>query len=514
MRYLSGFLLFTVFISSLTPARSQQKTEREQLEQFQKKLKDAAETAIPSIACIVVSRSEHYPKIANPGNIPGKLGEFDLKDFLKNNNSTEKIKLALSLDLADQLRIPDHGYVNGVVIDKSGLVLTPYHAIEGATKLYVFLPRKEGKPVGCYADIHAADARSDLAVLKLINPPNELKAITMADVRTSIKGKQQPTMYQGKLFGLIASSYKAGFILDRPSIEFGSITNIRFRKESEPKALIMDSYYKYGFLLEHDVKLNARVTGGVLINLDGEMLGMTTSTAVVFNQELGPGYAIPTDESVRRVIDVLRKGEEVEYGFLGIEPEQTANGVMIRKVQQNSSAFIAGLKENSFITHINEFPTNTYQDLLLHAGNALAGASVSLTVKPSVWDRQQKVVTLTLGKFKLDQPFIASVRPEPVFGIKVDYLNMAPKATLPAQMIYAGENAVPGVWIREITQNSPAANVFKTLGEDTGSWVITHVNGTPIFTPADFYKAAKGQASVKLSLWDWNETQRRELTLP
>ena len=78
------------------------------------------------------------------------------------------------------------------------------------------------------------------------------------------------------------------------------------------------SYYKCGTLLEHDVKVNAGVTGGVLVNLDGEMIGMTTSAAVVYNRDIGPGYAIPADENFRRLVDVLKRGEEIEYGFLGV----------------------------------------------------------------------------------------------------------------------------------------------------------------------------------------------------
>ena len=108
----------------------------------------------PSIACVVVSRSEHYPKPSSSGDTPGKLGGFDRKEFLKNNASADRLALANSLDLSDSRLIPDHGYGGGVVIDTSGLVLTPYHLIDGATKVYVFLPGG----VGSYADIHAADS--------------------------------------------------------------------------------------------------------------------------------------------------------------------------------------------------------------------------------------------------------------------------------------------------------------------------------------------------------------------
>ena len=112
-----------------------------------------------------------------------------------------------------------------MVIDSAGLILTPYHAIDGATKIYVFLPGG----MGSYADIHAADARCDLAVLKLINPPPKMKPIKFAEVRIARVGSERATVFAGKLVVLMANPYLSNFRLDSPSAAFGSITNIRRR---------------------------------------------------------------------------------------------------------------------------------------------------------------------------------------------------------------------------------------------------------------------------------------------
>src|SRR5205823_13707479 len=89
------------------------------------------------------------------------------------------------------------------------------------------------------------------------------------------------------------------------------------------------NYYKYGPLLEHDVRVNAGVTGGALLNLDGELIGLTTAAAAVNDREIGPGYAIPADDNFRRIVDVLRRGQEGEDGFLGVSgPEGTGAGVL------------------------------------------------------------------------------------------------------------------------------------------------------------------------------------------
>jgi serine protease Do len=512
MRHAFGFALLVGWVIVQAPVHAQvpKKTEREIVEAYQKQLRIAAAIASPSVACIIVSRSEYYPKIANPGDVSGKLGEFDRAEFLKNSSLPERKKLADWLDLTNEQMFPDHGYVGGVVIDPSGLVLTPYHVIDKATKIYVVLAKKGGDIVGSYADICAADSRSDLAVLKLIHPPANLKAITIAEVRLFNQDKEKATIGQGEMIGLMAYPYTSGFAFDGPSIAFGGISKVCHRlpppTELRPQddLKVSESYYKYGVVLEHTVKLNAAVTGGVLINLDGEMVGLTTSAAVVYNKELGPGYAIPIDKNVRRVIDVLRKGEEVEYGFLGMGPMESTN--IIRTLTRHGPAEIAGLKINDTITQVNDTPINNFQDLLLHVGSALAGSEVKLTISRK---GQEKVFTLTLGKFRQPQQFIASVRPAPVFGLRVDYLDIqAQQDKVPP------DGLVVGVNVREVTANSPAAHKFKTLGDNPTNWIITHVNGTPIATPSEFYTITKGQPTVKLTLRDWNEAKPRELILP
>jgi serine protease Do len=504
MRCLRGLL----FVSFFLPAsvKADEPKARDVLEAFQKQLATAAATAGPSIACIVVSRSEHYPKIPGQADTPGKLGTFDPKAFLKSEPTPERVQLAKALDLSDPKSIPDHGYAGGMVIDAAGLILTPCHAIDGATRIYVFLPGG----VGSYADIHAADARCDLAVLKLINPPEKVTPIKFAEVRTRDEGLNRATVFTGKLVILMANPYSSTFRLDAPSAAFGSITNIHHRLTSpegkSSPAEKLASHYKCGTLFEHDVKVNGGVTGGALLNLDGELLGLTTVAAVVYNREIGPGYAIPADENFRRLVDVLRRGEEIEYGFLGVilPRDDTSLPIILLGVTQNSPAHSAGLRERDRITRINGHPAATFDDLLLHIGSALAGSTVKLRVSRG---GQERDVDVTLAKFPNDRPYIASVRPEPVFGLRVDYGSIHSVDSL---------RIAPGICVREIVPDSPAEKRFKALGDDPKRWSIIQVNGAGVATPAEFYKAAKGQKKIDLTLLDPRDPsgRERELTLP
>lgn len=503
-----GLVSLVLCLVVLAPARGQEPSRSQLLAAFQEQLQTAYAAAGPSIACIVVSRSEHYPRQLS--EIPGKLDGFDPREFLKSDASPERKSLAKALDLSDPVAIPDHGYVGGVVIDEKGLVLTPYHAIEGATKIYVFLPGR----VGSYADIHAADARCDLAVLKLITPPANLKPIKFADVRLANRGNKKANVRPATLVMLLANPYTSGFVLDKPSGAWGSITNVRYRvpppvlRPTDIQPIKHDSFYKFGVLLEHDVRLNAAVTGGVLVNLDGEMVGLTTSAATAYdNRTLGPGYAIPADDNFRRVLAVLRRGEEIEYGLLGVTLGQPP-GIVIGQVTRFGPADLAGIGPNDIITAIDGQHSDLYEDLLLHVGFALAGGKVKLSVQsPS---GRQRDVEVTLGKWRHSQPFIASVRPEPVYGLRIDHASILAQQLGNNPQLERAGGVPPGVCVREVVADSPAAEKFKALGDSPTRWLITQVNGAAVTTPAEFYKATKGQGKVKLTLIDPAEAGRRE----
>src|SRR5207253_5161210 len=106
-------------------------------------------------------------------------------------------------DLADPSNVPE-SYGSGVVISDKGLVLTNYHVVRDATKVYVRLPGGKGS----YADIHAADPRSDLAVLKLLDPQVRPAALKLGD------GSR---LRKGQFILSLANPFAAGFRDGSPS---------------------------------------------------------------------------------------------------------------------------------------------------------------------------------------------------------------------------------------------------------------------------------------------------------
>jgi serine protease Do len=479
---------------------------RDKVKAVEDQIRRAIDTAEPSIVAVVVSHSTKYPPLpADERTQPGRLGTYPrATDFLAHGRPQPR-DYDPRLDLSDPLNTPDHSYGSGVVIDPDGLILTTFHLIEGATKVYV----RTASGKGSYADIHAADARSDLAVLRLIDPPPGLKAIRFADVRTGPGPKgETPTVDRGMWVLTLGHPVASGVSDGSPSASWGILSGVRRRaagpgrEDQRSRAL-----HHYSMLLQTDARITLGCSGAALLNLDGELIGLTTPMAAVTGAETAGGFAIPVDQNYRRIIDVLRAGREVEYGFLGVSVNTLsaarADGLPLEYVIPGTPAHSVGLVGSDLagvpdvITAIDGQPVREQDDLFLYIGAALAGTKVRLSV---LRDRQIRQVDVVLAKQQHDLPWIATNLPRPVHGLRVDYSSIlltkhaAPRAFPPPR--------VPaGVMIREIVPGSPAEARFKEIDNATSQWLITHVNGKPVTTPAEFYRAAAGQASVTLRLF-------------
>ena len=99
--------------------------------------------------------------------------------------------------------------------------------------------------------------------------------------------------------------------------------------------------------------------------------------------ETAAGYAIPVDQTFRRVVDALRDGKEVEYGFLGVFPENSTvsadapdsrPGVRIRQVVPGTPAALAGLVQGDIITHIGDASVANTDEFMLSIGRCPVGS--------------------------------------------------------------------------------------------------------------------------------------------
>ena len=437
----------------------------------------------PAIACILVSRSEGYRSFKSQPSpdYPGRLGGFDVPTLLQRTPPLHQTRIDLikRLDLSDPTHVPE-SYGSGVVIDAAGLVLTNYHVVNGATKIFVRLPGDKGS----YADIYAADPRSDLAVLKLLLPPRNLCFLRLGhgeDVR------------KGQIVLALTNPFAAGFHDASPGASWGIVSNLRQRAPNAPprEEERTRTLHHYGTLIQIDTRVNLGCSGGALVNLQGEFIGLTSSLAALTGTDPG-GFAVPLNAGMRRIIERLKEGKEVEYGFLGIsfKPEPTNGiGVMIDRVAANSSAARAGLEASCWLVKIDNQPIHNSDELFLAIGTALAGSRVRLEVATRLHGPLRTYVA-ELGKYYVPGQVIAFNRPPARGGLRVDYSSTLIRNN-------GDQYTVPeGVVIREVLPGTPAEEAHLHMDQ-----LITQVNGQPVNTPAEYDRAVRQAAgSVELTL--------------
>jgi serine protease Do len=369
-------------------------------------------------------------------------------------------------DLSNPDTVPE-SYGSGLVIDeREGLVLTCAHVVRGRSRIYVRLPGGRGS----YADLHALDPRSDLAVLRLRERHEVLRAVRFGDGGRLRKGQF--------VIGL-ANPYLAGGRDGSPSASLGIVGNLARRapgviRETDRN---LQSFHRYGTLVQTDVRLNQGCSGGVLLDLDGEVVGITTALAALEGIDAPGGFAVPVDARMLRIIDVLRRGEEVEYGFLGVilSPDSRGDWAAIYDAVRNGPADRAGLRRGDYVTAINDTPVRGNNDLFLQIGSLTVGTPVRLTVLRG--GRHETLGPVPLAKLYVAEPSLATHKPPAPGGVRVDYSSVLSQRSV-------GSGIVNGVVVREIVAGSPAEKI-DLLQPDR---VITEVNGTPVTSPAEFYR--------------------------
>jgi S1-C subfamily serine protease len=211
------------------------------------------------------------------------------------------------------------------------------------------------------------------------------------------------------------------------------------------------------------------------------------------------------DRNVRRIIDVLKRGEEVEYGFLGVSVNldervlKFRSGILVSDSLANTPAHRAGIRRGELIVTIDGESIKDHDDLFLNIGAALAGNIVEIETR-SLQGRSRKV-EVRLSKAPHMEPFIARNRPQPFHGIRVDYLStLTTDIELPE-----------GVVIREIQEKSLAEQKLKDSSDHR--LIVVAVDGKQIRQPKEFYDAVKDKDSVELEIIEavrgWSQTRRK-----
>jgi len=486
---------------------------------LQEAVRQSIERAEPSIACILVSRSDKYRALEGVRpHAPGQLGRLDFSRVHLSRDDPQYEALA-RLDLSDPESVPE-AYGSGVVLDeKEGLILTLAHVVRNATKIYVRLPPDRSEPGstsrGSWADIHALDTRSDLAVLRLIDHVPNLKAIKPGD------GSK---LRKGDFVLSLSNPFAAGFRDGSPSASWGIVSNLRRRATGVLSDIPTTErntrlpLYCFNTLIQTDTRLNLGCSGGALLDLQGELVGLTSSLAGIAGGETPGGFAVPLDDGMRRIVEVLRRGEEVEYGFLGVllkQPKNISPGFVqidslitggpaakggIRGAAYRASGFQhPGGESGDYLLSINGTPIHSNDDLFLAVGMNLAGNRVHVEVSERP-DGPRRSCWVTLAKFSPLEPVIASKRPPARGGLRVDWTSIV----LPRPRFGRGIRIPEGVLIREVLPGSPAFQAG--LQPDM---IIKKVNHKRVTNPTEFYREME-KAAGPVELTYGNQDEEKE----
>lgn len=390
-------------------------------------------------------------------------------------------------------------FATGVIIGldentKAGLIVTTYHAVDGPGEIWVTTTAK--RPLR--AEIRGADPRSDLAVLRVTDNASgvEFKPIDFGD-STKLK-KGQIVIALGNPYAIARDG--------QASASWGIIANLsRKSAPNAPNGAVENpgdrktTLHHFGTLIQTDAKLNLGTSGGALLNLKGEMIGLTTSQAAVAGFEQSAGYAVPVDEVFQRVIDTLKLGKEVDYGLLGVSLRPLAGselakglqGVRVEGVLNGSPAERAGVFPGDLITQVAGADIFDVDGLMLLVGRQPAAARTNVTIER---DGRKFNKPVTLAKFEVRGKKIITAPDLGWRGMKVDFPSA--HRELDPQFYMGLQLVDPAVLVVEVAQDSPAWQAGLRRG-----MLVTHVKNTPVENPAEFYKqAAAQQGEVELRI--------------
>lgn len=286
------------------------------------------------------------------------------------------------------------GSGSGVIISSDGLILTNNHVVESATKISVTL--SDGNIYE--ANVRGTDPITDLAVIELASPPNNLRAAVFADsdnvkVGDTVAAIGNPLgLSQTATTGIVSS-------LNRP------VTT----------SLSSDGSIVSTNAIQVDASINPGNSGGPLFNSNGEVIGITSSIATLGNSSIGGqaqsgsiglGFAIPSHQA-KMIGDQLIKNRTAKHAYLGVMAQDSIaelNGVQrmgakIQGINDDSPAAKAGLKKGDVVTKIDNHQVAGSASLTGFVRTYTIGTDVDMTV---VRNNSEKRVKVKLGELKSD----------------------------------------------------------------------------------------------------------------
>ncbi len=365
-----------------------------------------------------------------------------------------------------------HALGSGVIVNaEKGYILTNNHVIDGATKILVTL--KDGRKI--VAELIGTDPQTDIAVLK-INSSNlsEIKFSNSDQLRV----------------GDFALAIGHPFGLDQ-TVTSGIVSGLG------RSGLGIEGYEDF---IQTDASINLGNSGGALINLHGELIGINTAIFSRSGGNIGIGFAIPVNMA-KSVMDQLIKHGTIQRGLLGVQiqdftPElasafnvDVTHGAIVAQVVPESAASYAGVKAGDIIVAVNNRTINNSSALRNYIGLRRPGEQARLKI---IRGKKTMEIKATIGGEKLLSSTTHKV-PDPKH-FDGQQLHPSLKGAHFASIV---KKQGMGVEVTSVKKGSPAWQVGLRSGD-----IIVTINRKSVNSISDIKKQAvkKHQQSIALNI--------------
>jgi|SRR5688572_23962298 len=264
---------------------------------------------------------------------------------------------------------------SGTIVDADGTILTNSHVIQRGSRIRVTLV--DGREFD--AQLVGADADTDLAVLR-IKADARLPSIALGTARDLLIGETVVAI--GNPFGL------------SHTVTTGVVSALGRSLRSEERT--------FSDFIQTDAAINPGNSGGPLLNIRGELIGITTA---IYGKAQGIGFAIPIDRARRIMRDLVSYGA-VREGWLGLAAQDlteqlarhfdTPTGIVVTDVEDESPAARAGLARGMVIVAANERPVRTMSDWDQVVAVTGPGDTLGVTVLD---DDERRSLRITVGTY-------------------------------------------------------------------------------------------------------------------
>lgn len=443
----SGVALITASFTNTSTADTDQKKP---VKEIAVDFREVAKRAIPAVVSIRVETTK-------TPTIFGSQSDDSIELFGNN------LRKFFNIPEAKPQRL--QGQASGVIISPDGYVLTNSHVVNEMDSIIVQL--EDGRELP--AKVLGQDTSSDLALIKI--DATDLPFLKLSNSNDLEVGQWVAAI--GNPFGL-QGTLSVGVVSAKGRNNLDIVRNEDF--------------------IQTDASINAGNSGGPLVNLNGDIVGINTAIATNSSEGyLGIGFAIPSNMA-RYVVDEIKDKGKVSRGYLGVNLQsidynlaqafnlKKIEGALVTNVQKNSPAEKAGIKAEDIILKFDEHPVNKASALSNAIYMLHPGTKIVLTI---LRDGKTIQVPVELTQFPDDVKNVTEVQDHIQLGIEVG--NLTPEI---AQSL--GYNDMKGVVVTKVQSGSAAS----LAGLKKGALILS-VNRNKVETKDQFYNELRSTPKGK-----------------